>query len=63
MVNTSNRAELLNCIENAQNCMIKMGKTIAKMTEQQQEKQDLERLCYETGTLLREARQRYDQLT
>lgn len=62
MVNTTNRAELLNCIENAQNCMLKMGQMIEKIPEQQ-EKQELERLCYETGTLLREARQRYDQLT
>ncbi|SHG96944.1 hypothetical protein [Desulforamulus hydrothermalis] len=62
MANTSNSAELKNCIQNAQDCMMNMGKTIDKLPGNAPEKQELAQLCRKTGILLEEARQRCQQL-
>lgn len=61
IVNTSDRAELQNCIRNAQDCMMKMGQMIDH-TVQGQSKEDLLRICSETGILLQEAQQRCQKL-
>ncbi|MCL5779821.1 MAG: hypothetical protein ACOY3U_05370 [Bacillota bacterium] len=58
IVNTSNPAELKNCIQNAQNCMMDMGRMIDKLPANAPEKQQLAQLCQKTGILLEEARQR-----
>jgi len=62
IVNTSNSAELKNCIQNAQDCMMDMGRTIDKLPASAPEKQELAQLCKKTGILLEEARQRCQQL-
>lgn len=59
MVNTSDKAELKNCINNAQNVMMEMGPIIDRISNQQ-EKEQLKQLCYKAGTLLKEADQRCD---
>jgi len=60
LVNTSDRAELQNCIRNAQDCMMKMGQMIDH--SQSTLKDDLLRICSETGILLEEAQQRSEKL-
>ncbi|PHJ39260.1 hypothetical protein P378_04380 [Desulforamulus profundi] len=45
IVNTSNPAELKNCIQNAQNCMMDMGRMIDKLPANAPEKQQLAQLC------------------
>ncbi|MEW6696152.1 MAG: hypothetical protein ACOY35_09185 [Bacillota bacterium] len=62
IVNTSNPAELKNCIQNAQDCMMDMGRMIDKLPANAQEKQQLAQLCQKTGILLEEARQRCQQV-
>ncbi|WP_066634542.1 hypothetical protein [Desulfolucanica intricata] len=66
MVDTSGRAELENCIRNAQNCVSKMNQVISGLSGQETQiskgRQDLERLCGETQTLLKEAQQRCEKL-
>lgn len=61
VVETSDRAELRNCIQNAQDCTWKMGELIEQAVSGPQ-KENLKRLCYETGILLEEARQRCNKL-
>lgn len=58
MVNTSDQAELKNCIQNAQDCMMDMGRMIDKLPTNAPEKQQLAQICQKTGVLLEEARQR-----
>lgn len=58
-MNTSDRAELKNCISNAQNVMMEMGPIIDRISNQK-EKDQLKELCYKAGTLLKEADQRCD---
>jgi len=62
LVNTSNQAELQNCIKNAQNCMMDMGKMIDKLPGNTSERQQLMQFCQKTGVLLEEAKQRCQQL-
>lgn len=62
VVNTSNEAELHNCIENAQNCMMNMGKVIDRLPVNAGERQELLKLCQKTGILLEEAKQRCEQI-
>lgn len=58
MVNTSDQAELRNCIQNAQSCMTDMGRMIEKLPANAPEKQQLAQMCQKTDVLLKEARQR-----
>ena len=58
MVNTSEQAELKNCIQNAQSCMMDLGRMIDKLPADAPEKQQLAKMCQKTGVLLEEARQR-----
>jgi hypothetical protein len=57
MVDTSDQAELQNCIANAQNVLMEMGPVIDRISGQS-EKNQLKELCYKAGTLLKEAHQR-----
>jgi hypothetical protein len=61
MVNTTDRAELQNCIRNAQDCMMKMGQMIDHSV-QGHSREDLLNVCRETGILLQEAQQRCEKL-
>lgn len=63
MVDTSKRAELQNCIRNAQDCMMEMGLELDRLPAQgHAEKNRLKDLCDKTGTLLKEAQQRCEKL-
>ncbi len=63
MVDTGIKAELQNCIRNAQNCMMDMGTELDKLpAEGHQEKKRLKDLCDKTGSLLKEAQQRCEKL-
>ncbi|AEF93926.1 hypothetical protein Desca_1056 [Desulfotomaculum nigrificans CO-1-SRB] len=62
MVNTNNPAELENCIENAQKCMMDIGKIIDQLPANASQKSQLSQLCKKTGVLLEEAKQRCEQL-
>lgn len=59
LVDTSDSAELQNCIRNAHECMLKMEQMLEKTDNN---KQDLKRLCYEAGILLEEAQQRCEKI-
>lgn len=61
MINTSDKAELKNCINNAQNVMMEMGPIIDRISSPQ-EKEQLKQLCYKAGTLLQEADQRFNAI-
>lgn len=61
MVNTSDKAELLNCINNAQNIMMEMGPVIDRIGNQR-EKDKLKELSSKVGVLLKEADQRYHKV-
>ena len=59
MVDTSEKAEIQNCIRNAQNYMMEMGSVLANLPAQgHAEKTRLKELCDKTGTLLKEAQER-----
>lgn len=62
MVKTNNEAELKNCIQNAQHCMMDMGKMIENLPGNTQERGSLQELCKKTGVLLEEAKQRCQQI-
>ncbi|MDD3024218.1 MAG: hypothetical protein PHE26_10025 [Syntrophomonadaceae bacterium] len=63
MIDTGIKAELQNCIRNAQNCMMDMGTELDKLPyEGHQEKKRLKDLCNKTGSLLKEAQQRCEKL-
>lgn len=63
MVNTGMKSELQNCLRNAQDCMVEMGRTLDRLpAEGQAEKKRLKDLCEKTGTLLKEAQQRCEQI-
>jgi len=63
MVDTSERAEIKNCIRNARDCMIEMGSVLDQLPVQDQaEKVRLKELCDKTGTLLKEAQQRCERI-
>lgn len=62
MVDTGIKAELQNCIRNAQDCMMEMGMMLDKLPAQGSEKKRLKDLCDKTGTLLQEAQQRCEQI-
>ncbi len=63
MVNTGIKAELQNCIRNAQDCMMEMGNVLDKLPAQgHEEKKRLMGLCDKTGTLLKEAQQRCEKV-
>ncbi|MGI5941484.1 MAG: hypothetical protein ACOX86_04435 [Pelotomaculaceae bacterium] len=63
MVDTSEKAEIQNCIRNAQNCMMEMGSMLAQLPAQDHaEKARLKELCDKTGTLLKEAQQRCERI-
>jgi len=63
LVDTGIKAELQNCIRNAQNCMMDMGIELDKLPyEGHQEKKRLKDLCAKTGSLLNEAQQRCEKL-
>ena len=49
IVNTSDEAELLNCIENVQACMTDIGKIITQMPGNATQKQQLTELCQKTA--------------
>ena len=57
MVNTGDLAELKNCIENAQNVIMRMGPIIDRVGSQR-EKTELKDLSGKIGELLEEASQR-----
>lgn len=61
MVDTSGRAELMNCISNAQKVMMEMGPVIDRIQEQK-EKNHLKELCFKAGTLMKEANERCHKL-
>lgn len=63
MVDTGVRAELQNCIRNAQSCMMELGQVLnqAQINDQNQKKR-LEDLCNKTGGLLREAQERCEKI-
>lgn len=58
IVNTSDHAELLNCLQNAQTCMNDMSRVIEQMPSNTAQKQQLNELCQKTGILLEEAKER-----
>lgn len=61
MVNTSGRAELMNCITNAQSVMMEMGPIIDRIGGER-EKAELKELCYKAGTLIKEAGERCNKI-
>ena len=61
-MNTSDQAELKNCIQNAQECTTDMGKVINQLPGDSQEIQQLQDLCKKAGVLLEEAKQRCRQI-
>ena len=61
-LNTSDQAELKNCIQNAQECTTDMGKVINQLPGDSQEIQQLQDLCKKAGVLLEEAKQRCRQI-
>ncbi len=63
MVDTSDKAEIQNCIRNARDCMMEMSSVLAQLPAQgQAEKARLKELCDKTGTLLKEAQQRCERI-
>jgi len=62
MVDTGIRAELQNCIRQAQDQLTKMGPIISKMAQQQPEAKQLEKINAEAGRLLRGAQERCEML-
>ncbi|MCL6560914.1 MAG: hypothetical protein K6U74_19420 [Firmicutes bacterium] len=63
MVDTGIKAELQNCIRNAQDCMMEMGTILNRLPAQgHAEKKHLKELCDKTGTLLKEAQQRCEKI-
>jgi len=62
MVDTGIHAELQNCIRQAQDQLTKMGPIIAKVSAQEPEAKELEKMNAEAGRLLREAQERCEKL-
>ncbi|MGI6555283.1 MAG: hypothetical protein ACOX2P_08060 [Bacillota bacterium] len=62
MVDTGIQAELQNCIRQAQDKLTKMGPIIAKVSAQEPEAKELEKMNAEAGRLLREAQERCEKL-
>ena len=63
MLDTGVKAEIQNCIRNAQDCMMEMGKVLDKLPEESHiEKPHLMELCQKTGVLLKEAQQRCEKV-
>ncbi|TYO95907.1 hypothetical protein [Desulfallas thermosapovorans] len=61
MINTNDKAELQNCINNAKNVIGEI-KTFVNRINDQQEKQELQRLSNKADVLLDEASQRFHKL-
>ncbi|HHX94515.1 MAG TPA: hypothetical protein GX691_01645 [Clostridia bacterium] len=62
MVDTGIHAELQNCIRQAQDQLTKMGPIIAKVSAQEPEAKELEKMNAKAGRLLREAQERCEKL-
>lgn len=63
MIDTSIKGELQNCIRNAQDCMVEMGKMLDQLPDREHaEKSRMMELCKKTGLLLKEAEQRCETL-
>lgn len=61
MINTNDKAELQNCINNAKDVIGEIKSFVNRINDQQ-EKQELQRLSSKADVLLDEANQRFNKL-